>query len=133
MSSQVEVANENDQDIYEAIYPYEATDTSDLSFDIGEHITVIKRDGDWWTGRIGDRTGTFPNNYVQKIGQTPTVAIATTSYQATEENHLSFEQGQTIYIIGKDEKELLQGEIRVYSFDLFFVRCDHKQIDIFFH
>lgn len=54
-------------DVYEAIYPYEATDPSDLSFNMGERIIVLKRDGDWWTGKIGDRTGTFPNNYVQKI------------------------------------------------------------------
>ncbi len=54
-------------DIYEAIYPYEATDPADLSFTAGERIIVLKRDGDWWTGKIGDRTGTFPNNYVQKI------------------------------------------------------------------
>ena len=113
MSSQVEVSHENDHDIYEAIYPYEATDASDLSFNIGERITIIKREGDWWTGRIGERTGTFPNNYVQKVEHTPEVAIATTSYQATEENHLSFEQGQTIYIVNRDEKGLLQGEIRV--------------------
>jgi hypothetical protein len=54
-------------DIYEAIYPYEATDPADLSFNIGQHIVVLKREGDWWTGQIGDRTGTFPNNYVKKI------------------------------------------------------------------
>jgi len=54
-------------DIYEALYAYEATDSGDLSFQAGERITVLKRDGDWWTGKIGDRTGTFPNNYVQNI------------------------------------------------------------------
>lgn len=26
---------------------------------------VIKKDGDWWTGVIGNRTGIFPANYVQ--------------------------------------------------------------------
>jgi hypothetical protein len=54
-------------DIYEAIYPYEATESTDLSFNTGDRIMVLKRDGEWWTGQIGDRTGTFPNNYVQKI------------------------------------------------------------------
>lgn len=54
-------------DIYEAIYPYEATDPADLSFNTGDRIIVLKREGDWWTGKIGDRVGTFPNNYVQKI------------------------------------------------------------------
>lgn len=29
-------------------------------------IMVTKKDGDWWTGTIGTRTGIFPSNYVQK-------------------------------------------------------------------
>lgn len=115
-SPQVEPSHEGADEIYEAIYQYEATDASDLSFDVGDRITVIKRDGDWWTGCIGDRVGTFPNNYVQKIEPISEVAIAVTSFQGTEDNHLSFEQGQTIYIINKDENGLLQGEIRVYPF-----------------
>ena len=54
-------------DIYEAVYSYEATEPTDLSFNVGERIIVLKRDGNWWTGKIGDRTGTFPNNYVQRV------------------------------------------------------------------
>lgn len=63
-------AHDHSADIYEAIYAYEATDPSDLTFDVGERIIVLKRDGDWWTGQVGDRTGTFPYNYVQKIDHT---------------------------------------------------------------
>ncbi|CAF3455338.1 unnamed protein product, partial [Rotaria sp. Silwood2] len=33
-------------DIYEAIYPYEATDPGDLSFHVRERIIVLKREGD---------------------------------------------------------------------------------------
>lgn len=32
---------------------------------MGEHIKVIKKDGDWWTGSVGNRIGIFPSNYVQ--------------------------------------------------------------------
>lgn len=32
---------------------------------MGEHIKVLKKDGDWWTGSIGNRIGIFPSNYVQ--------------------------------------------------------------------
>lgn len=53
--------------VYEAIYAYEATDPSDLSFEVGDKILVLKDEGDWWTGRIANRLGTFPNNYVQQI------------------------------------------------------------------
>ncbi|CAF0815781.1 unnamed protein product [Rotaria sordida] len=103
----------NNADIYEAIYSYEATDSTDLSFDVGERIIVLKCDGDWWTGQIGDRTGLFPNNYVQKINNIQETAIAITPFQSTEEDHLSFEQDQIIYIIKKDDKGWYQGEIRL--------------------
>lgn len=34
---------------------------------------VVKKDGDWWTGVIGERTGIFPSNYVQEASATETV------------------------------------------------------------
>lgn len=54
-------------EIYVAIHPYEAAESGDLSFIVGERITVLQRDGDWWVGRIGHRTGNFPRNYVEKV------------------------------------------------------------------
>lgn len=51
---------------YVALYPYQSAEAGDLSFQQGEVILVGKRDGDWWTGTIGDRQGIFPSNYVQK-------------------------------------------------------------------
>ncbi|CAF2190332.1 unnamed protein product [Rotaria magnacalcarata] len=98
--------------LYEAIYAYEATDPSDLTFQVGEHIIVLKRDGDWWTGCIGDRTGLFPSNYVQQVNHIQETAISIKPFQSTEEDRLSFEEGQTIYITGKDDTGLYQGEIR---------------------
>lgn len=38
-----------------------------MIFDAGESIRVVKKDGDWWTGVIGTRTGIFPANYVQPV------------------------------------------------------------------
>ena len=49
-----------------AMYPYDSTEPGDLSFQAGEMVVVSKKDGDWWTGTIGSRTGVFPSNYVQK-------------------------------------------------------------------
>ena len=51
---------------YVALYPYQSMETGDLSFQQGEVILVGKKEGDWWTGTIGDRQGIFPSNYVQK-------------------------------------------------------------------
>ncbi|KAL8637606.1 MAG: hypothetical protein Q9228_005136 [Teloschistes exilis] len=50
-----------------ALYTFDADQPGDLGFKKGEIITITKRTEnptDWWTGRIGDRTGVFPSNYV---------------------------------------------------------------------
>uniref|UniRef100_A0A8D9BKH2 Intersectin-2 n=2 Tax=Cacopsylla melanoneura TaxID=428564 RepID=A0A8D9BKH2_9HEMI len=49
---------------YIAAYPYESGEPGDLTFNQDEVVYVTKKDGDWWTGTIGDRTGLFPSNYV---------------------------------------------------------------------
>ncbi|XP_054002399.1 intersectin-1 isoform X6 [Hylaeus anthracinus] len=49
-----------------ALYPYTSAESGDLTFNQGEIILVTKKEGDWWTGTIGDRTGIFPANYVEK-------------------------------------------------------------------
>ncbi|XP_066583007.1 intersectin-1 [Prorops nasuta] len=51
---------------YIALYQYASAETGDLSFGQGEVILVTKKEGDWWTGSIGERTGIFPSNYVEK-------------------------------------------------------------------
>ncbi|KAJ5596148.1 SH3 domain-containing protein [Penicillium hetheringtonii] len=50
-----------------ALYTFDADQDGDLGFKKGEIITILKRTDkaeDWWTGRIGDRVGIFPSNYV---------------------------------------------------------------------
>lgn len=51
---------------YVAVYPYQSVEAGDLSFSQGEVMLVTKKEGDWWTGVIADRSGIFPSNYVQK-------------------------------------------------------------------
>lgn len=51
---------------YAALYGYASMESGDLNFNQGEVILVIKKEGDWWTGCIGNRTGIFPSNYVEK-------------------------------------------------------------------
>ena len=46
-----------------ALFTFEADQPGDLSFKKGDVITITKRTDsatDWWTGKIGDRTGIFP-------------------------------------------------------------------------
>lgn len=53
-----------------ALFTFEADQEGDLGFKKGEIITITKRTEnkeDWWTGKIGDRTGIFPSNYVEAM------------------------------------------------------------------
>lgn len=46
-----------------ALYTFDADQPGDLGFKKGDIITITKRTEnptDWWTGKIGDRTGVFP-------------------------------------------------------------------------
>ncbi len=54
---------------YVSTFPFEQMEAGDLAFSSGERLLVLQKDGDWWTGKIGDRTGIFPANYVQKEGE----------------------------------------------------------------
>jgi hypothetical protein len=48
-----------------ALYPYKASKTDELDFEKGDCITVTRTvDGGWWEGRLGDKLGWFPSNYV---------------------------------------------------------------------
>lgn len=53
-----------------AKFTFDADQPGDLGFRKGEVITIIKRtesEADWWTGRIGNREGIFPSNYVETV------------------------------------------------------------------
>lgn len=54
---------------YIALYPYSSVEPGDLTFNEGEEILVTQKDGEWWTGSIGERTGIFPSNYVKPKDQ----------------------------------------------------------------
>lgn len=65
-SSSDTVSADGLNEYYVALYRYGSTETGDLSFNQGEVVLVTKKEGDWWTGCIGDKTGIFPSNYVEK-------------------------------------------------------------------
>ena len=53
-----------------AKFTFDADQPGDLGFKKGEVITIVKKtesDADWWTGRIGEREGIFPSNYVEVV------------------------------------------------------------------
>ena len=50
------------------IYPFQGEKPCDLSFNVGEKITIITRTAtqeDWWEGKLNGKVGIFPANYVK--------------------------------------------------------------------
>ncbi|XP_032069539.1 intersectin-2 isoform X3 [Thamnophis elegans] len=110
---------------YIALYPYSSSEPGDLTFTEGEEIVVSQKDGEWWTGRIGDRSGIFPSNYVKPkdhdtstasktgtLNKKPEIAQVTTAYTASGTEQLSLAPGQLIVILKKNSSGWWQGELQ---------------------
>ncbi|CAH2006415.1 unnamed protein product [Acanthoscelides obtectus] len=74
-------AIDTEPEYYIANYPYQSQEVGDLTFNAGEVIAVIKKEGEWWTGKAGDRIGIFPSNYVQKMDTTSNIAKLTSNVE----------------------------------------------------
>uniref|UniRef100_A0A8C0LLQ0 Intersectin 2 n=1 Tax=Canis lupus dingo TaxID=286419 RepID=A0A8C0LLQ0_CANLU len=111
---------------YIALYSYSSVEPGDLTFTEGEEILVTQKDGEWWTGSIGDRTGIFPSNYVKPKDQEnfgsasksgtsnkkPEIAQVTSAYVASGSEQLSLAPGQLILILKKNSSGWWQGELQ---------------------
>ncbi|KAG8590962.1 hypothetical protein GDO81_006988 [Engystomops pustulosus] len=111
---------------YIAMYTYESNEQGDLTFQQGDMIVVIKKDGDWWTGTVGDKTGVFPSNYVRlkdsegmatagktgSLGKKPEIAQVIAPYAATGPEQLTLAPGQLILIRKKNPGGWWEGELQ---------------------
>ncbi|KAL8173194.1 UNVERIFIED_CONTAM: Intersectin-2, partial [Gekko kuhli] len=111
---------------YIALYPYTSSEPGDLTFMEGEEILVTQKDGEWWTGSIGERSGIFPSNYVRPkdqdssatgsktgtLNKKPEIAQVTTAYTASGAEQLSLAPGQLILILKKNSTGWWQGELQ---------------------
>ncbi|XP_076159733.1 intersectin-1 isoform X1 [Alosa pseudoharengus] len=111
---------------YIAMYTYESTEQGDLTFQQGDVITVTKKEGDWWTGVVGGRTGVFPSNYVKpkdsdalgaagktgSLGKKPEIAQVIAPYTATGTEQLTLAPGQLILIRKKNPGGWWEGELQ---------------------
>ncbi|XP_058152168.1 intersectin-1 isoform X3 [Dasypus novemcinctus] len=109
-----------------AMYTYESSEQGDLTFQQGEVILVTKKDGDWWTGTVGDKSGVFPSNYVRlkdsegsgtagktgSLGKKPEIAQVIASYTATGPEQLTLAPGQLILIRKKNPGGWWEGELQ---------------------
>lgn len=74
-----------------AIYDYKSDHDEDLSFSIGQIITVLEiEDDDWYTGSYDGLSGMFPKNFVQIVPKRevpqPPVAPVTADVESEEED-----------------------------------------------
>ncbi|XP_042312379.1 intersectin-1 isoform X3 [Sceloporus undulatus] len=111
---------------YIAMYTYESSEQGDLTFQQGDLILVTKKDGDWWTGMLGDKSGVFPSNYVRlkdsevpgtagktgSLGKKPEIAQVIASYTATGPEQLTLAPGQLILIRKKNPGGWWEGELQ---------------------
>ncbi|CAH1112689.1 unnamed protein product [Psylliodes chrysocephalus] len=115
--SQPSSVEEAEAEYYIANYPYQSQEPGDLTFNAGEVIGVVKKDGDWWTGKLNGAVGIFPSNYVQKVDvvvktKKPEIASVIAPYQSTSPEQLSLARGQLIMIRKKTDSGWWEGELQ---------------------
>ncbi|KAM7423893.1 hypothetical protein PAMA_000317 [Pampus argenteus] len=123
-SSPPDASESNDGQQFEefiALYTYESPEPVDLTFSEGDVILVSKREGEWWNGSIGDRTGVFPSNYVKPKDtdgsstsgkKKPEIAKVVRAHSSTSPEQLNLENGQLILILGKNVSGWWLGELQ---------------------
>uniref|UniRef100_A0A672FZD5 Intersectin 2b n=1 Tax=Salarias fasciatus TaxID=181472 RepID=A0A672FZD5_SALFA len=106
---------------YVALYTYESPEVGDLTFTEGDVILVSKRDGEWWNGSIGDRTGVFPSNYVKpkeadttstSAKKKPEIGQVIKAHSSSGPEQLNLENGQLVLILGKNASGWWLGELQ---------------------
>ncbi|KAM9726715.1 LOW QUALITY PROTEIN: intersectin-1 [Menidia menidia] len=111
-----------------AMYTYESSEQGDLSFQQGDVVVVTRKEGDWWTGMVGGKTGVFPSNYVKprdsasesmgpagktgSLGKKPEIAQVIAPYSATGAEQLTLAPGQLILIRKKNPGGWWEGELQ---------------------
>ncbi|XP_066526620.1 intersectin-2b [Hoplias malabaricus] len=108
---------------YVALYTYESPEPGDLTFSQGDTILVTQKEGEWWRGSIGNRSGLFPANYVKSKeaetglkpglpGKKPEIAQVTNPYTSSEAEQLNLAPGQLILILNKNTSGWWLGELQ---------------------
>lgn len=89
--------------LWTAIYDYVANGEDELSLRVGDIVEVLSTDakisGDegWWTGKLGDKVGIFPSNFVTENNILETVSSVVSNVHITE---IDFSELQLEEVIG---------------------------------
>uniref|UniRef100_A0A8C3LIR9 SH3 and cysteine rich domain n=1 Tax=Chrysolophus pictus TaxID=9089 RepID=A0A8C3LIR9_CHRPC len=98
---------------YVALYKFVPQENEDLEMRPGDMITLLEDSNeDWWKGKIDDRTGFFPANFVQRVQHDEKIyRCVRTFIGCKEQGQITLKENQ---ICVTSEKEH-DGFIKVYS------------------
>ncbi|CAN9515784.1 unnamed protein product [Ophioblennius macclurei] len=90
---------------YLALYRFKAIEKDDLDFHPGDRITVLDDSNEeWWRGKMGEKTGYFPTNYLIKVRASERVYKVTRSFVGNREmGQITLKKDQIVVKKG-DEK-----------------------------
>uniref|UniRef100_A0A670JJJ6 SH3 and cysteine-rich domain-containing protein 2 n=1 Tax=Podarcis muralis TaxID=64176 RepID=A0A670JJJ6_PODMU len=100
---------------YVALYKFLPQEINDLPLKPGDRIMLMDDSNeDWWKGKMGDRVGFFPANFVQRVRPGETVwRCCKTFYGSKEQGQLSVKENQICVGVGKSKEN--EGFIKVTS------------------
>ncbi|KAF1574542.1 UNVERIFIED_CONTAM: SH3 and cysteine-rich domain-containing protein 2, partial [Eudyptes pachyrhynchus] len=97
---------------YVALYKFVPQEHQDLALQPGDRVTLVDDSNeDWWKGKVGDRLGFFPANFVQRVRPGESVWRSCRAVQGDkEQGRMSLRENQICVGVGRT-----QGLIRVTS------------------
>nr|XP_034172384.1 uncharacterized protein B0303.7-like isoform X1 [Osmia lignaria]XP_034172385.1 uncharacterized protein B0303.7-like isoform X1 [Osmia lignaria]XP_034172387.1 uncharacterized protein B0303.7-like isoform X1 [Osmia lignaria]XP_034172388.1 uncharacterized protein B0303.7-like isoform X1 [Osmia lignaria] len=100
-----------------ALYDFPVTHEDDLPFNEGDKIYLIKKvNDDWMEGRIGNRKGIFPINFIDirvpLPGVPDNVVVAIYSFKGETIEDLKFNEGDKITVLSRISQDWLYGECK---------------------
>ncbi|XP_023573943.1 SH3 and cysteine-rich domain-containing protein 2 isoform X4 [Octodon degus] len=100
---------------YVALYKFLPQESNDLALQPGDRILLVDDSNeDWWKGKIGDRVGFFPANFVQRVRPGENVWRCCRSFSGSkEQGYLSLKENQICVGVGRSGDA--DGFIRVSS------------------
>ncbi|XP_010618357.1 SH3 and cysteine-rich domain-containing protein 2 isoform X1 [Fukomys damarensis] len=100
---------------YVALYKFLPQESNDLALQPGDRIMLVDDSNeDWWKGKIGDRVGFFPANFVQRVRPGENVWRCCRPFPGNkEQGHLSLKENQICVGVGRGRDA--DGFVRVSS------------------
>ncbi|XP_045020736.1 SH3 and cysteine-rich domain-containing protein 2 isoform X5 [Bubalus bubalis] len=100
---------------YVALYKFLPQEKNDLALQPGDRIMLVDDSNeDWWKGKIGDRVGFFPANFVQRVRPGENIWRCCQPFSGNkEQGYMSLKENQICVGVGRSKDA--EGFIRVSS------------------